>query len=470
MATDVASLPTMAGAALAAVTSSRPSPRPSPQPSPASSAADKTYVPQFSEFSASTQLILSRINSKPGSLSAALSSASSMAKSMSIEKSAFEDARRRLVMNMNTSTSMLVPPAAKPRRSHDVRDSAHLRASSSAPAVDTTKAARPQLPAPKPQVGRPPKQKGKAAMQGTKRKRGKDDEDPSSSLSELSDSDGESKEQAPATKTKSGRQVQKPTQFTPTDTPNSQKRKHYGKRTVEQALCKVCTRGLSPPMNQIVFCDGCNFCWHQMCHDPYIDDDFVSDEGRSWFCSRCLAKREKALARKNKLAEHKGASWAAKTAAQKRTHLTTNTHAQLVNILMYSLELHPELPIFPGQESGPSKRAAQRSATNSPLRRGSGANFARPTNFTAVVSTPDAKTDEKSQTKRKGSTEARSQAGRESSAESIIPAAWPKVGKGVLEGLDLDEDDLQDKNDYDSFSVTTYDQKGQKLMENGVAV
>lgn len=116
--------------------------------------------------------------------------------------------------------------------------------------------------------------------------------------------------------TKSGRQVQKPTQFNPTDTASAQKRKHYGKRTVEQALCKVCTRGLSPNMNQIVFCDGCNFCWHQMCHEPYIDDDFVSNETRSWFCGRCLAKREKALARKKTLSEHKGVSWAAKGADQ----------------------------------------------------------------------------------------------------------------------------------------------------------
>jgi hypothetical protein len=128
--------------------------------------------------------------------------------------------------------------------------------------------------------------------------------------------DAATKARTAATKTKSGRQVQKPTQFNPADAAGSQKRKHYGKRTAEQALCKVCTRGLSPNTNQIVFCDGCNLCWHQLCHDPYIDDDFVSDENRSWFCGRCVAKREKALAKKKTLEDYKGVSWASKSAEQ----------------------------------------------------------------------------------------------------------------------------------------------------------
>lgn len=58
---------------------------------------------------------------------------------------------------------------------------------------------------------------------------------------------------------------------------------------------------------------------------------------------------------------------------------------------------------------------------------------------------------------------------RESSVDSI-PPSWPKVGQGCLAGLDIKEDDLQDKNDFEAFSVTTYDPKGKKAVENGVPV
>jgi hypothetical protein len=299
-------------------TPSAPDQRASPALSSASSSARRPYVPQFS---AATQMILSRINNNPGGLSAALSSASSVARS--IEKSTYEDAKRRLVMNMNTSLTMSIPPLP-PRRATgssaraltmSMGDAFQLR--TPAP-ISTPSTAKPPPPV-KPAVSKPtpPKPKGKAAR-GTKRKRGKDDEDTSSSLSELSDSDVDAAaaSKKAATKTKSGRHVQKPTQFNPTDTPGSQKRKNYGKRTAEQALCKVCTRGLSPIANQIVFCDGCNNCWHQLCHDPYIDDEFVTDENRSWFCGSCATKREKALAKKKTLVEHKGVSWASKTPAQ----------------------------------------------------------------------------------------------------------------------------------------------------------
>ncbi|KAI0539485.1 hypothetical protein GGR58DRAFT_500126 [Xylaria digitata] len=439
---------------------------PNPTPSPAGSPGQRPYVPQFS---AATQMILSRINSKPGSLSAALSSASSMARS--IEKSTFEDAKRRLVMNMTTSLTMPMP-TPKPAAPGSIGSSFQLKTPAPVSNIGTVKPVIAKPAAPKPP---PTKQKGKAAR-GTKRKRGKDSLETSSSLTELSDTDTDTagKARKAATMTKSGRQVQKPAQFNPSDSVSSQKRKSYGKRTAEQALCKVCTRGLSPSMNQIVFCDGCNFCWHQMCHDPYIDDDFVNDETRSWFCGRCLAKREKALAKKKTLVEYKGISWASKSADQRRKYLTDLPHAQLVNIIMYSTELHPDLPIFPAQESGTStKRGAQGisvglTATGALPRADARSNG--PASFNSAVSTPDSKaSDTKSSTKRKGSTEAQGQVERESSVESI-PPSWPKVGQGVLAGLDMNEEDLRDKNDYEAFSITTYDSKGRKVMENGMAV
>ncbi|RYP67265.1 hypothetical protein DL771_007354 [Monosporascus sp. 5C6A] len=432
----------------------------SPAPSNASSSSRPPYIPQFS---AATQMILQRINGKSGSLSSALSSASAVAKT--IEQSTFEDAKRRLVMNMNTSLTMplpTAPPAPKPPPSTSlpVDDAFQLRTPKVAkPATSTSKGAT-KVPAKR---GRPPK--------GIKRKRAKEDQDDSSSLSDLPNSEGEGapKGQATPTMTKSGRQVQKPSQYNPSSAAGTQKRKHYGKRTPEQALCKVCTRGLSPLKNQIVFCDGCNFCWHQLCHDPYIDDDFVSNETRSWFCNRCLAKRERHLAKKKTLGGFKG----------KRAHLSTVPHGQLVNILMYSLELHPDLPIFPTHEPGPTAKRNSHglpsgSMDDNPFPPADASlsgpiHYARQASAPGTLSVNSHQLGSKTRSGPKDTFEGEEQAMRETSIDSI-PASWPKVGKGCLADLDIKEDDLQDKDDFEAFSVATYDYKGRKVMENGMPV
>ncbi|RYO99239.1 hypothetical protein DL764_006872 [Monosporascus ibericus] len=418
----------------------------SPAPSNASSSSRPPYIPQFS---AATQMILQRINGKSGSLSSALSSASAVAKT--IEQSTFEDAKRRLVMNMNTSLTMPLPtppppaPKAPPSTSLLVNDAFQLRTPTVAkPATSSSKGAT-KVPAKR---GRPPK--------GIKRKRAKDDQDDSSSLSDLPNSEGEdaSKDQVTPTMTKSGRQVQKPSQYNPPSAAATQKRKHYGKRTSEQALCKLC-------------------------HDPYIDDDFVSNETRSWFCNRCLAKRERHLAKKKTLNGFKGVSWATSSAEQKRAHLSTVPHGQLVNILMYSLELHPDLPIFPTQEPGPAaKRSSQGLPAvpidHDPLFRADGSlsgpiHYARQASELGNISVNSHQPRSKTRSGPKGTFEGREQAMRETSIDSI-PASWPKVGQGCLAGLDIKEDDLQDKNDFEAFSVATYDSKGRKVMENGMPV
>ncbi|KAI1136840.1 hypothetical protein F5Y05DRAFT_389246 [Hypoxylon sp. FL0543] len=474
-------------AAVDAASSAQPAQPPapkaaSPAPSTTSSTGRPPYMPQFS---AATQMILKRINSKPGSLSSALSSASSAVGKSSIEKSTFEDAKRRLVMNMNTSLTMPMPtptPTLKqsPPKQHTantmrmpMNDAFQLRTPAPAKHAAVVKQGT--------QTPKAPAQKSKAKPQrGTKRKRGKDDDgDTSSSLTDLSETEGDAatasakENQAVPTMTKFGRQVQKPAQYNPSqqsarDAASAQKRKGYGKRTTEQALCKVCTRGLSLAANQIVFCDGCNCCWHQMCHDPYIDDDFVSNESRSWFCSRCLAKRERHLARKKSLEGFKGVSWATKSAEQKRAYLSGVPHAQLVNIIMYSTELHPDLPIFPAHE--PRRGAAQGArppSYDSPrVKTDSNINVG-PTHYSSKVSTPDSHSVN-TKTGKTGAVD-QNQATRESSTDSV-PPAWPKVGQGCLAGVEMDEDDLKDDNDYEAFSVTTYDSKGKKIMENGMAV
>lgn len=286
-------------------------PAASPAPSAASSQARPHYTPQFS---ATTEMILKRIRGEPGNLSSAISSASAAG---AIDRTSYEDAKRRLVMSMNTSISLPIPASAPPppRPSHASALKLPMKDSRQSLAMPAPTSAA--TPAPK-RGGHSIKlaQKGKAPR-GAKRKRGRDDDDASSVLSDPPDSDEDDEYQdAIPTMTKSGRQVLKPAQYNPASESAGGKRKHYGKRTAEQALCKVCTRGLSPLNNQVVFCDGCNLCWHQMCHEPYIDDEFVSDESRSWFCRSCTAKREKHLAKKKTMDGFKGVSWASKTADQ----------------------------------------------------------------------------------------------------------------------------------------------------------
>ncbi|KAI0126140.1 hypothetical protein BJ170DRAFT_461450 [Xylariales sp. AK1849] len=440
----------------------------SPAPSSTGSQSRPHYTPQFS---AATEMILKRIRGEPSNMSSAISSASAAGV---IKQSTYEDAKRRLVMSMNTSltlpmpasvpavpVSMLGPPPA---------------ASASLYRNNTYQPRGPPAPKPTPTRGRPRKseKKGKAP-QGTKRKRGKDEDDNSSPLSDPpeSDEDDEYQDASAPTMTKSGRQILKPTQFNPTTASGPGKRKHYGKRTPEQALCKVCTRGLSPANNQIVFCDGCNFCWHQMCHDPYIDDEFVSDESRSWFCQGCLAKREKHLAKKKSMSAFKGVSWSTKSAEQRRTYMSGLSQAQLVNLVMYSLELHPDLAIFPADTNkrGPRGGASAVSVVEESFHLLEAAGGG-PVNFSSSLTTPEARSSSsngKRHSNGKEATNGQEQGEREDSAESV-PPAWPKVGQGVLAGLDLNEDDLQDKNDFESFSVATYDATGKKVLENGMTV
>ncbi|KAH8203926.1 hypothetical protein TruAng_001868 [Truncatella angustata] len=378
------------------------------------------YTPQFS---ATTQMILKRIKGEPSSqpknLSSVISSASAAG---TINQSSYEDAKRRLVMTMNTQISLPMPsPAQAPVQ----RPS---------PAVVLPKIEPNQSPVimPPPRGrGRPPKldKKGKPPR-GTKRMRvGKDEDDGSSALSDPPDS-GEDDEYANPTMTKSGRQVSKPTQFNPVTAPGTNKRKQYGKRTEEQALCK-------------------------MCHEPCIDDEFIKDESQEWFCRGCVAKKERSIAKKKAIDWHKGVSWSNKSAEQKRSYLTGLSKDQLVNTIMYTLELHPDLALFPegnGAKRGrPPAGSHVSSLPASPT----------PLNFAQSISTPPM-----------NGIQSNEGSGRNARANSEdVPPSWPRQGSGALVKMRMNEDDFDDRNDSASFSVITYDAKsGNKLVENGIPV
>jgi hypothetical protein len=251
-------------------------------PAPTSDSPPR-YVPQFS---AATEMILKRINS-------GVSSSLSLS-GMSGTPPGFEDMRRNVLSTMKTTHNMEIPttPIGN-NRGRTARANAGGSASASRTSATPTGSNAGGTSA-----------KGKGAVKskgraGTKRKRAKEEEETTeeesdSNMSKLGgDSDSEESEvetQLPKI-TQSGRQVNKPTQFVPETYGTSTKRRAPSKRSQEQALCKRCGRGHSPQNNMIVFCDGCNLGWHQMCHDPSISDETVKDEKAPWYCADCSRKK-----------------------------------------------------------------------------------------------------------------------------------------------------------------------------------
>ncbi|KAB5532714.1 CoA-transferase family III domain-containing protein [Coniochaeta sp. 2T2.1] len=503
-----------------------PQPRPTATPDPIprrdytpasqspSTSRSGLYVPQFS---AATQMILNRMKTEAGFGTGTSGVRPSTPEIKSEFKApTYEDVKRRVIQGMNTTPTLQMPAAprptpplapAAPHVSLPLPQAPVSHAGYHAPTIaprakmasgaaglsairrvtlGLTASGRPIQPKPERQPNPPPvpaKEKKPRApwgsKAGTKRKRaatkGQDDE--TSSLSSLSDASGEENEasdkpatpSAPPILTKSGRHVQKPTTYNPAEMESSsaKKRTHYSKtRTVEQALCKKCTRMHSPASNQIVFCDGCNEGWHQMCHDPWIDDAIVRDTKTAWFCSGCQAKREKQhyssaaanntpfnppAAKRQKLAPVKE-SWADRTPQQKRAFLSTLPHQELVGLLMYSLELHPDLPIFPGTPDTPPTPGTPQTPSDMQ---------------------PNGRKLGKGQKGVKGLAAQQQQPAHPDNDEEVDPLEppWPKPGNGLYTLLPPEDDDLlADDNDYESFSVIVYDERGRKVEENGIPV
>lgn len=206
---------------------------------------------------------------------------------------------------------------------------------------------------------------------------------------------------AASTQTRSGRQVQKPV---PTVTPSSGTNKPATKRPSlpqmvsspsikkhpkikakvyrgrEQfALCEHCLRGNGPPGNVIVFCDACNKCWHQRCHDPKIPKEVVADTKAEWFCSDCdrILHGKKKVKPPSKpamqsvqipappqaqplppasspqaikpLAPRYGLPYIpgmALSPAQKKQYLDSLSKEKLIEIVLRAADLAPNMPIF----------------------------------------------------------------------------------------------------------------------------
>jgi hypothetical protein len=139
-------------------------------------------------------------------------------------------------------------------------------------------------------------------------------------------------------KTKSGRKVHRPAHFNPAQKTPSRRRGPY-RRNHDARICRVCQRGHSPQSNMIVFCDGCNGPFHQLCHDPPIDDLVIQVESAEWFCSACAKLREpKPL--------QFGLSGATLTDEEKRSYLASLPMSSLVEIIFFAEKTHPDLPLY----------------------------------------------------------------------------------------------------------------------------
>ncbi|OIW31647.1 hypothetical protein CONLIGDRAFT_629310 [Coniochaeta ligniaria NRRL 30616] len=464
------------------------------------------YVPQFS---AATQMILKRMKNEAAGLSSGLSAVNSSQPEIKPEfkPSEYEDVKRRVIMGMSTSASMTLQMPAAPRPTPPppppptyvphphvgyVTSTAPSRPKMASGAaglsairrvtLGLTASGRPIAPKPAqpstPTMAEPKEKKFKAASApkaGTKRKRGAprahdDDTSSLSSLSGLSDNeDGPdakpSTPSAPPILTKSGRHVQKPTTYNPAEMESSsaKKRVHHSKvRTAEQALCKKCTRMHSPASNQMVFCDGCNEGWHQRCHDPWIYDEVVKDPNEAWFCATCKAKRDRQLfgtgntnnhpPKRQKVAVREG--WADRTPQQKRAYLSTLPQQELVGLLMYSLEIHPDLPIFPGTAEAVTTPSTPGTPQTPSDAHGTGRKGGR------------------AQKGGKGAPAPQQQHQDNDDDVDPLEPPWPKSGYGLYSLLPPEDDDeyLADENDFEAFSVIVYDEKGKKIEENGIKV
>lgn len=142
-------------------------------------------------------------------------------------------------------------------------------------------------------------------------------------------------------KTKSGRKVHRPAHFNPAAKQPSRRRGPY-RRIHDSRICKICQRGHSPQSNMIVFCDGCNTPFHQLCHDPPIDDLVIAVAEAEWFCASCAKKREeKPLST--------GLSGATLTDDEKRTYLASLPLSSLVELVFFCEKVHPDLPLYDPQ-------------------------------------------------------------------------------------------------------------------------
>ncbi|KAI5813877.1 hypothetical protein BZA77DRAFT_111105 [Pyronema omphalodes] len=227
--------------------------------------------------------------------------------------------------------AVMAPPPPPPLQVADVAPMAHIVTTPTitptiseapTPTSKISRSARPKSTS-KPSSRKPGRRKSSVVI--------KDDSD--ESMSEEFTMEG--------IKTKSGRKVHRPTHFNPAQKTPSRRRGPY-RRNYDARICKLCQRGHSPQSNMIVFCDGCNTPYHQLCHDPPIDDLVIQVESAEWFCAGCAKSREQRPLTM-------GLTGQSLTEEEKRMYLASLPMSSLVELLFFAEKQHPDLPIYDPQ-------------------------------------------------------------------------------------------------------------------------
>ncbi|KAF7122828.1 hypothetical protein CNMCM5793_000938 [Aspergillus hiratsukae] len=244
-----------------------------------------------------------------------------------------------------------------------------------------------KVPVGKPQKATAGSRSRKNAVNGSKklRKRRRGGDSDGEDIIRAGDPSSDESDIAPtATQTKSGRQVNRPSLYVPpapspavaktngtsshgSETTGARKQKRVSRKTKEAFVnCMHCQRGHSPQSNAIVFCDGCNRAWHQLCHDPPIDSDVVNVVEKEWHCRECkpvqISIVQPTVVRSNPdlQARKLGAplhhhvpcpkvevGGERFSAEERRGYLSSLSHASLVELLVTISDRNPSLPMFP---------------------------------------------------------------------------------------------------------------------------
>lgn len=287
-------------------------------------------------------------------------------------------------------------PASLPQIQPQLQDAAHI-----------TQAATSKPPLAPPIKASPASRQRKSttnAKRGKKRKRGDDSDN---EVIRAGDSSSDESDVTPtATQTKSGRQVNRPSLYVPPtatpvvskgtgNSPNAsnsmaapatsarKRRRPIRKGKDINVSCVHCQRGHSPFTNVIVFCDECNRAWHQLCHDPPIDNEVVTVQEKEWRCRACkpvpLRITFPTVVRSNPTLQSRplgppahpplpvsqievGGEGYSKD--ERRGYLSSLSHSTLVELLVTLSDHNPSVPMFPANlRSLPTSRFVYQSNT-----------------------------------------------------------------------------------------------------------
>ncbi|KAF9873776.1 phd finger domain-containing protein [Colletotrichum karsti] len=394
------------------------------------------------QFSATTQLILSRIKNGSGSSSSATPSDFSSAALPTPAKATYEDVRRRVVQNLVTTPTVAMPQTPANKTGTQPFRNLNSPPSATSPAV------------------------------GGKRKRGVEDHD------------------ARRNATRSA-----PTAEPAVVLPPAPKQPPKRRRIKDETKCNKCQRTSYTEANVIIAC-ACGEAWHQLCHEPQITEDTARNRA-SFKCGTCiqedkdqaayqveLAKwrelkqeqaglkkqqNEVARMRERRLANLPGfikpelVGFEAGDASMeaRREYFDDLRRTDLINLLSFSDQIkpgllvdiltsvskkHPDLPIFSAPDWAQPKVVA--SPQTNVLKNGTG------NQLRSKVSKQRSKTGGVRKILKTAPAAANAEAA-EDEDDDVLPPSWSKAGQGLYATLPPEKEDvhyLVDDNDEEGCS------------------